>query len=550
MVFRCSFSMEKHRFMSGHRTSLLAGVSAAAVILLAGCSASSSSVTGSAAPPEEAVAGGTLRVANSSDYNCLDGQQARGSELQVASQVLDSLTEQDPETGALVGKLAKSWEVSDDAREFTFQLRDDVTFHDGTPFTAASVKRNLESIASLGARSSLGQTYVYGLQTVEVLGDHEVKIVFAQPNAQFLQATSTVTLGFYADATLDRTPEERCDGDVIGTGPFAFSYNEDNQVVTLVRNEDYNWGSELAEHEGPAYLDEVVFTVIPEAQVRIGSLTSGQVDFTGINVQDEPALESAGYPLYYSANPGAPVNLWPNVQTPVLQDEHVRYAISKGIDREQLVTVLFPEQSPATNTVSQSTPGYASNAELLAYDPEGAGKLLDEAGWELGDDGIRYKDGQPLTVELTDYYQYAYFELIQQQLKEIGIDLQIKTVTFAERSVILENGDYEIISGGLTRADPDIIRTVYAIDQQNTNQRIERIPLDDLFQETLTVTDDAERYALLAGSISEQLITEGYALPLVESLGAVATAKDVKGFRYDATSRYIFSDTWIQSDGE
>jgi peptide/nickel transport system substrate-binding protein len=516
----------------------------ASAIVLAGCSAGTDAATDEQGG--EPRAGGTLRVSVSSDFSCLDGQQARGGELNIASQLLEGLTEQDPETGELVGRLATGWEVNDDASAFTFALRDDVVFHDGTPFTAQSVADNFTEVANLGARSSLGQTYLAGLRGVEVVDEHTARVVFDGPNAQFLQATSTVTLGFYAAQTLAKTPEERCQGDVIGTGPFVFEAYTGNQTVELVRNEDYGWASSIADHEGPAYLEGIVFTVTPEASVRNGSLLSGQTDVdTAVTVQDRPNLEAQGFPVVTYANPGAPTNLWPNVTSGPLADPAVRSAISRALDRDELSEVLFEEQEGATNTVSQSTPGYASQAELLSHDPELAGELLDDAGWTLGADGVREKDGERLEISITDYYQYNYIELIQEQLAEVGVAAEINTVTFAERSAILESGDFEFITGNLTRADPDIIRTIYSIDQQNTLQRTERIPLDDELEATLAIGDEAERAAALTGPISQQLIEQGYAIPLVETLAVLATGENVHGYRFDATARQSYYDTWL-----
>ncbi|GAA3670233.1 ABC transporter substrate-binding protein [Microbacterium marinilacus] len=530
------------------RTRTALALAAASVLLLTGCAAGADpDAGGEAAAGEEPRSGGVLQIAMSADYSCLDGQQARGGELNIASQILDGLTAQDPETGEIVPHLAESWDISDDASEFTFHLRDGVTFHDGTPFTAQSVKANLEGIANLGARSSLGQTYVDGLKEIEAVDDHTVRIAFEGPNAQFLQATSTTTLGFYADATLALSAEERCQGDVIGTGPFAFEAYTGNTTVELVRNDDYDWAPEqITAHQGPAYLEGLTFVVMPEASVRNGSLQSGQIDVnSGVSVQDRATLDAQGFPVHTYSNPGAPTNLWINVTQEPLDDVRVRQAITHALDREELASVVFEEQEPATNTVSSSTPGYQSQEDLLAYDPELAGELLDEAGWELGADGVREKDGQPLKVRITDYYKYNYTELIQAHLARVGIDAEIQTVTFSERSAILENGEYQIITGNLTRADADIIRTIHSIDQQNTNQREDSVPLDQELADTLAVVDETARAELLTGDVSRALLEEGYAIPMVETLAVIGTGKDVEGFAFDATARQKYYDTWL-----
>lgn len=523
-----------------------AAVPLTAALWITGCSSSGpAAVTGSGGEPQE---GGVLQVAMSADYSCLDGQQARGNELNISNQIVDGLTAQHAETGEIHPHLAEAWEINEDASEFTFHLRDDVTFHNGAEFTAESVERNFEEIANLGARSSLGQTYLAGLEEIEVIDDHTVRVVFEQPNAQFLQATSTVTLGFYADETLDElSVEERCQGEVIGTGPFVFDSYTGQNTVELSRNEDYNWATEIAKQEGPANLEGIEFTVMPEASVRNGSLASGQVDIdTEVTVQDESGLESQGFPIYAHANPGAPTNLWVNVTDEPVDDVDVRQAINFALDRDELASVEFDNQDGAKNTVAQSTPGFSPQEDLLAFDPARAEELLDEAGWELGSDGVREKDGERLEIEIVDYYQPNYLELVQEQLNNVGFDAEINTVTFSERSSILENGEYQLITGRLTRADADIIRTVHAFDQQNTNQREEPEEIDDLLAETLSVVDDEQRAEALLGDVSQVLLEEGYSIPMVEHLTVWGTGQNIHDFRFDPTARADFYDTWIE----
>lgn len=531
-------------------TSAIALIGVSALLITSCGSDGSSAASGEGAGSgDEAQSGGILEVAASSDISCLDGQQARGHELIVATQIIEPLTVQHPETGEIYPRLAEDWEVNEDASEFTFSLRDDVVFHNGQPLTAQNVKDNFEGILDLGVRSGLGQTYLAGLEEIEVVDDHTVRVAFDGPNAQFLQASSTTSLGLYADETLETDPETRCQGDVIGTGPFQFESYTGNTTLDLIRYDEYDWApSDVYEHDGPTRLDGWRYTVMPESSVRHGSLQSGQIHVNpGVAVQDRPSLEAGDFPIYIRATPGAPNNLWYNVEEGHLTDPRVRQAITFSIDNDELASVTFEEQNGATNTLSEATPGYQAQEDLLAFDPERAAELLDEAGWNLGDDGFRVnEDGEPLTVEITDYYQHGYEELIQEQLVNAGFDAHLVTVTFAERSAILENGEYEIITGSLTRADADIIRTIHHFEQQNTNQRSEHIDLDDDLEASLAISDEAERAELLNGDLSRALLEEGYTTPLVENVGLVATRPEVHGFQFDAMNRHVYYEVWIE----
>ena len=166
----------------------LVSLSLAVALALAGCEQPAGpQATGGA--PAQPQTGGVLRVAFDGDPNCIDPQQAgNNTALNVGRQLVDSLTDQDPQSAEILPWLAQRWEVSDDSRQFTFHLREGVTFADGSPLDAAAVKANFAAIVALGARAQLAGTYLAGLESVEVLGPLSVRVSFKQANAQFLQA--------------------------------------------------------------------------------------------------------------------------------------------------------------------------------------------------------------------------------------------------------------------------------------------------------------------------------------------------------------------------
>lgn len=492
------------------------------------------------------VNGGTLRVAFDADITCADGQQAgNNTALNVSRQITDSLTDQDPETGEIVPWLAESWDVSDDSTTFTFHLRDGVTFTDGTPFTAQSVKDNLEGIVDLGAKSSLGSTYLAGLAGIDTPDPRTVTVRFTVPNAQFLQASSTMTLGFYAPSTLAETPEQRCTGDLVGTGPFRLTDFSSSGGASLVRNGDYRWASSLAEHEGPAYLDGIDFTVVPESGVRNGSLASGQIDVdTAVQAQDEELLDQSGFPVIDRPNPGVNYSLFPNWKKGPFTDTRVRQAVNAAINREELTAVLSARQKTATSVLGSTTPGYTEQSDLLRYDPDTADRLLDEAGWTgRDDDGFRTKDGKRLVIPVGYWQTAPFLELVQQQLRAVGVDLRLEKKTMAETSAAQQARTNDVEFYNLTRSDPDVLRTVFDADGRNVNNRPAG-RVDDLLRDSLATTDTGARTGTVS-DITTRLVTDGNVIPLVELSGISATAPDVHGYRYEASSRLQLVDTWL-----
>ena len=492
------------------------------------------------------VSGGTLRVAFDADITCADGQQVgNNTALNVSRQLTDSLTDQDPATGKIVPWLAESWDVSDDSTTFTFHLRDGVHFTDGTPFTSQSVKDNFEGIVDLGAKSSLGATYLAGLTGIDTPDPRTVTVRFAEPDAQFLQASSTMTLGFYAPSTLAETPEQRCTGDLVGTGPFTLTDFSPAGGASLVRNDDYRWGSALAQHQGPAYLDGIDFTVVPESGVRNGSLASGQIDVdTAVQPQDEELLDQSGFPIVDRPNPGVNYSLFPNWKKGPFTDPRVRQAVNAAVNRDELTAVLSARQKPATSVLGSTTPGYTDQSDLLRHDPDTANRLLDEAGWTGRDsDGFRTKDGARLTAPVGYWQTAPFLELVQQQLRAVGVDLQLEKKTMAETSAAQQARTNDVEFYNLTRSDPDVLRTVFDAGGRNVNNRPAG-HVDDLLGDSLATTDPAAR-ARTVGDITAELVRDGNVIPLVELSGISATAPDVHGYRYEASSRLQLLDTWL-----
>lgn len=522
---------------------LLAGAAALATIL-AGCS-SSASATGDASAAATPRAGGNLTFAIASDLGCIDPQQiGNNDDIAIARQTVASLTSQDAKTGEIKPWLAKSWKVNADATSFTFTLRDGATYADGSAIDAASVKDNFEAIQKLGAKAVLGSTYLAGLKDIKVVDPHTVTVDFASPSAQFLQATSTFSLGLLSPSSAKLSAADRCAGKFVGSGPFTVkSYTPQSKAV-LAKRTGYTWGPTTNAHTGEAYLDTVTFTVVPEPSTLTGSLSSGQIDASAdVQTTDVSQFDGNGFWVVNRSNPGVVFNLYPNESTPILSDEKVRQAISKAIDRDAVAKLLTKWDKPATSALSSSTPYWANLGDLLKQDVAGAKKLLDDDGWTVGSDGIRTKDGKRLAFTLVYWQQSSdQLQLVQQELKAVGIDLQLKQTTIADAQT-KNDGTQALSWGNLTRADPDVLRTVFAVDGQNINHRT-KSDVDDLLDQQAATTDTAARQKLVTEA-ARALIDEGHAIPVYQLSTTIAAADKVHGLGFEASSRLDFYDAWI-----
>ncbi|UED83154.1 ABC transporter substrate-binding protein [Streptomyces profundus] len=516
-------------------------------LVASGCSSATSSEAGDA--PGEPVAGGELTFALASAPTCADPQQAATNDsIYPARQLVDSLTDQDPETGEIVPWLAESWEVDADATAFTFVLRPGATFSDGAPVDAEAVRANLDGVVELGARAVLGAGYLAGYRESVVLDELTVRVEFEQPNAQFLQATSTHALGLLSPATLAAPAADRCT-EVIGSGPFVLDEFTLNRSVRQIRREDYAWGSSLWRDDGPAHLERLTFEVIAESGVRTGGLASGQVDaIGGVAPQDEATLTAGGHTVISRPNPGLPFALFPQLERPIAGDPAVRRAVSLAIDREEVVaTVLSESFRPATSALASTTDLYADHADLLGHDPAEAGRLLDEAGWEPGSDGVRVKDGEPLRLSLIWGANFGpnqpALELIQQQLNAVGFDAELRTVTIAEYNAAREAGDYDFAWSNTTRTDPDVLRAGLSRELANLS-RVDDPALEELLAEQNATTDPGAR-AELVERVQAEVLEKGYLVPVFELTTVLGLGEHVHDLDFEASSRLQFHDTWL-----
>ncbi len=515
------------------------------VATLAGCDQPSVSETTRGQKQDAPQKGGKLLIAIDTDPNCIDPQQAgNNNSLNIGRQLTDSLTDQDPKTGKIVPWLASRWQISEGNRRFTFFLRDGVSFSDGTPFTAQSVKDNFAAIIKLGARASLASTYLKGLQHVETPDDHTAVVTFSQPNAQFLQATSTMSLGFFAPSTVAATAEARCQGALVGSGPFILQQFVHNQKVDLTRRTHYQWPSSLASHQGESYLEAVEYRVIPESGVRFGSLISGQLDVnSAVTPQDESLLLAKNIKLVARTNPGLVYSLFPNHATPLMASQPLRQALSLAIDRPALKPALSRYQAEATSVLAQTTPLYQDRRNLLKYDPQLAQKLLEDNGWRKGAEGIRDKNGQRLSFRISYWQTAPFIEVVQQQLKKVGIELQLEKAPISQVVARQASGTVAIDFYNLTRADPDVLRTVFDAHGRNVNRRPPE-DVDALLLQSSETLDTAQRQHYVTQA-ADLLISEGNAIPLVELATVIATRQQVQGFHFDASSRFQLYDTWL-----
>lgn len=534
-----------------HRLLTVGAAAALAALALSGCAAETApSGTGGSGEP---ATGGTLTVLEFTPAICLYGPGTGYTPNGVLfAQLTDKLTYQNPETLEIEPWLAESWEVNEDATEYTFVIRDGVTFSDGTPLDAAAVAANFDTYGTTNTELKLPVAeFVNNYAGSEVIDDSTVRLSFSAPSPGFLQATSVIGAGIVSPEILELPYEEQCQIDtVIGSGPFVVDSVVPEQEVKLVAREDYDWAPPSFEHQGRAYLDGIDIIVTPEASVRVGALTSGQADLIRkIDPFDEGTVTDAGFDFYAPTTNGVVNTLNLRMTNSILRDLRVREALRYGTDIEEIQSTLLTDGYPiATSIVASNALGYADQSDLLVYDQDRAIELLDEAGWEPGPDGIREKDGQRLElsvfVETTLTQGAQQLELIAQQWAEIGVALNIRPADAGTKAV--DNLDPEKTALQHTwvgRADQDVLKAHLGSGNRNVLLSDDAV-LDEMLAKIASEPDpelrnqysaEAQRYA----------IEQAYVIPIVEEPLTYAAGPYVQGVEFEAVGRPMFYNTWL-----
>lgn len=368
-------------------------------------------------------------------------------EEQVIAQVFDQLVVADTD-GKLYPGLATEWTVSDDNKSVTLKLREDVTFHDGTPFNADAVKFTFDTIVDPATGSQGAVDLIGPYAGSEVLGPYEIRIDYERPFPGAVASYSENELSPVSPAAVEKLGNTGFAQAPVGTGPFRFESWEKGSQVVLVRNDAYNWAPEFYDNDGPSKVAKIVHKFINNAGTRVAALETGEVDITDLT----PPLDmrrlgdSGNFKTAVGVASGVPFSLMLNTSHGALQDIKVRQALFQSIDRPRLAeNLFFGFAKPAWGPISSATPAYWAGVEAYyPYDPAKAAALLDEAGWAMGADGIREKDGQKLSIKYISLLEPDTAVSLQAMAKEVGIDLAVEIVTKAKQDEMVMNNTYDM----------------------------------------------------------------------------------------------------------
>lgn len=502
---------------------------------------------------------GTLIVGRVADAISLDpGRITDNESVEVVELVYDKLIQYGPGSNEIQPGLASSWQVSDDGRVWTFQLRRGVKFHDGAPLNADAVVFSWERQRDLRHPAhrddATGAPFVYwdntyrNIRTVEAVDSHTVRVTIERPYAPFeadlamfpvaiVSPRAVLTYG----ADYYRHP--------VGTGPFRFVSWADGRIV-LERNPHY-WG-------GAPHVERLVFKAMPDARQRLVALESGAIDIA-YSISPEELQFVALHPQLrlYQAPANNVSYLALNTARPPFDDVRVRRAANLAINKEPIVKLAYQGMAIVAHGALPPTQwAHHAPTARYGYDPVKARSLLAEAQREGRFDPARVHD---FYVSLTPRPYLPDPELVarvlQANLAEVGLRTRLIVQPFADHLTSVQQGDHDLCLLGWVGDNGDPDNYLYVLfGSDNTMPGTARNVAffrDAVIQDLLVAgqtTQQRDQRAAIYRQVQERLGLEAPWVPLAHSQVAIAARSDVQGIMLGPSTHVAFRH--VRRDGE
>jgi peptide/nickel transport system substrate-binding protein len=516
--------------------------------LLAACGPSASTATAPVSKPSD-----TLTVGVYQEPDTLDpGATGLALSSLIASAIFDPLVWWLPTASGgqqFYPGLATSWQVSPDATTYTFKLRQDVDFHDGTHFNAAAVKATFDHIVdpATKSRSAMGSLGPY--QETKIIDEYTAQVVFSAPNAAFLHEMTNIQYGMSSPAALKQHGPTGFGSNPVGTGPFKFQDYVTQDHVALVQNPGYKWGPTAFGAPGPAKLKNLNFKILLDPTTRYNALQAGQVQMAmNLAPNDiQTVRKSPGFTHYNMPSTGHPYGYPINVTKGPTDDIRVRQAILYAVDQDTLnKTVLSGAYEAAHNVLTPTTPGYnKADDSLYAYNPAKAKSLLDQAGWTAGGSGTRTKNGQPLELEILIQSSNG-FDLPTQyvvgQLKAVGISAKTTSQPFLTAAASYNQGVQNLSAIFYYNNDPYLLKNLVGSDQIKSGfnwAHYNNPSVDAAIAKANTTVDDASRTTQYE-QITNTLMQDAIFLPLWNVSGIFSAVSNLNGLHFGVLGYALF----------
>ncbi|HEY3942260.1 MAG TPA: ABC transporter substrate-binding protein [Acidimicrobiales bacterium] len=505
--------------------------------------------------------GGTLRVDLDEDLlpDLDPSYTPAAASYRVIRGVFDSLVYEN-DKGQFSPWLASKWTVNPTDTSYTFTLRPGVKFSDGTPLDANAVKYTFDRIES-PAEGSLFAIALLGPYAGSVVnGPDSVTVNFKTPYPAFLEAASQAFLGIVSPTAAMADGPAGFGEKPVGSGPFVITSNIPNQSVTETRNPDYDWGPAGLTHKGAACVGGITFTEVPQSSTRIGQLTKGDVDAaeTILPPDYQTALIDEDVKLYAIAGAGASYQYLINTHEAPWTDEQLRLALRDAIDIPAILKAVYQgEYTEAWSSLMPKTADYdASLVGSWSYAPKKAKSILSAAGWKLGSDGYRHKDGQTLSISFVGStpdreLRQEVSVYIQSELKEVGIKEDITNYEGTSALTVEEAGNYGMTAVSFITASPTILFDYFDSSEipipGKSGQNASRLD-NPTVDQWLTAAEASTNPATAQkdwDQVQKYVVDHAVSIPIELEPFILATSNSVHGLTFDRRDYPIYYGVWL-----
>ncbi len=451
----------------------------------------------------------------------------------------DTLVSMDWDQKTIQPGLADSWTVSADGLTYTFKLHHGVTFCDGRPMTAKdvvySITRWVDPATHSPSRWRAGQ-----IDSITAPDDFTVVYRLKQPFSELLTQLTMYFASVVDQASVAKLGANFGVQGFNGTGPYCWASWTPREELVLTKHQGYDWGPPIYKNRSPQ-IDKVIWRVMPEANTRLAAIQTGQADVT----QDIPLFALPGLqhvPTVHLAQQS--VYFWDNfigfkIDKPVVSDPALREAVNMAVDRRPIArAVFFGAGDPADAILNPETTDFdpATLKEQPAFDPKQAAQVLDDAGWKMGPDGVRVKDGQRASFTLyaiQTALNSGMAQAVQADLRRIGIDMHVQLwdATVAWGKLATQDFDAFMMSYPYLSA-ADALSLYFPSANRPTPNRMNWVDADtdSWILGARTAVDPATR-AKLIGEVQEKITKANVWVPLVRQQLWVVSSKRVEGLR-------------------
>lgn len=511
---------------------------------------------GEAVDGSEATVGGDLIVRVVELGDTMDPHKSGSAQVSTTLRLVgDTLIAKDYD-GNFVPYLAKEWTISEDGLTWTFSLRDDVTFHDGTPLNAEAVRLNFDRILdpatnAVSAKANVGTMIRESLTAID---EYTFQFAISNPFAPLLQFLTAPVLSIVSPTAIQADPEGFARKPVM-SGQFIFDEWVEGDRVVIKRNPDFHWGPAYMHAEpAGAFLDSITFRSITEDASATAAFEAGEIHQLAIPATDISRFEDNDDFSVVSYDRKGVVLLAFNVQKAPFDDPATRFALMPAVNKTDVLDAAVEGYGhEAYSFLSPTIPGYDPEMETYApaWDPEAAKAALAEAGWADADgDGVLEKDGMKLEFTALNLPNDSYgraAQVVQAQLADVGVNLIIQQMEFATVLSEIAAGNHQAVFMGYTYTDPDIAYQLFHSSQTggiNLNQ-VQDPHIDELILAGRVEMDQTARYAVYA-EMQKYINDQGLIIPLWYDTYYVGFDKDLKGAAYHPDAYPVYYDAYFE----